>query len=322
MNHLITLTAMRVRLALRNKMFFFFSIVMPFGFFFLWLGVFAKGIPAACAFYLGPVLALNVMGSFWGLSATLVMFREQGILRRFHVAPVTAADMLGSSVIANFALTLPTVFAELVLARLVFHVHTLSNIPGILLLVAVGTVSFGSLGLVVASITNTMQETQVLNQLLWLPLIFLSGATLPLAYLNTTVQRVGLFLPATYLVNALQQTIVYSATPTSRYVEIVSLTCWALLTFFLSVQLFRWEPEAKIPRRAKLYVAATAIPFLLLGIVENRSDRVLREAADAFLSMTGAPRSSSPPNSSPDAKSRPSSSTTSSGAGEGSNDHK
>jgi len=322
LNHLITLTAMRVRLALRNKMFFFFSIVMPFGFFFLWLGVFAKGIPAACAFYLGPVLALNVMGSFWGLSATLVMFREQGILRRFHVAPVTAADMLGSSVIANFALTLPTVFAELVLARLVFHVHTLSNIPGILLLVAVGTVSFGSLGLVVASITNTMQETQVLNQLLWLPLIFLSGATLPLAYLNTTVQRVGLFLPATYLVNALQQTIVYSATPTSRYVEIVSLTCWALLTFFLSVQLFRWEPEAKIPRRAKLYVAATAIPFLLLGIVENRSDRVLREAADAFLSMTGAPRSSSPPNSSPDAKSRPSSSTTSSGAGEGSNDHK
>ncbi len=291
MNHLMTLTAMRVRLALRNKMFFFFSIVMPFGFFFLWLGVFAKGIPVACAFYLGPVLALNVMGSFWGLSATLVMFREQGILRRFHVAPVTAADMLGSSVIANFALTLPTVFAELILARLVFHVHTLSSLPGILLLVAVGTVSFGSLGLVVASITNTMQETQVLNQLLWLPLIFLSGATLPLAYLNTSVQRVGLFLPATYLVNALQQTIVYSATPASRYVEIVSLTCWALLTFFLSAQLFRWEPEAKIPRRAKLYVAATAIPFLLLGIVENRSDRVLREARNAFVSLTETPRS-------------------------------
>ena len=318
MTNLFTLTGMRIRLALRNKMFFFFSIVMPFGFFFLWLGVFAKGIPIACAFYLGPVLALNVMGSFWGLSATLVMFREQGILRRFHVAPVTATDMLGSSVIANFALTLPTVFAELILARLVFHVHTLSNLPGILLLVAVGTVSFGSLGLVVASITNTMQETQVLNQLLWLPLIFLSGATLPLAYLNTTVQRVGLFLPATYLVNALQQTIVYSATPTSRYVEIVSLTCWALLTFFLSAQLFRWEPEAKIPRRAKLYVAATAIPFLLLGIVENRSDRVLREAKNAFVSLTETPRSSSSPN----AKPGPASPATSSSAAERSDEHK
>jgi hypothetical protein len=309
---------MRVRLALRNKMFFFFSIVMPFGFFFLWLGVFAKGIPAACAFYLGPVVAFNVMGSFWGLSATLVMFREQGILRRFHVAPVTAADMLASSVIANFALTLPTVLAELLFASLIFHVHTLSSLPGILILVAVGTVSFGSLGLVIASVTNTMQETQILNQLLWLPLIFLSGATIPLAYLNTTVQRVGLFLPATYLVNALQQTVVYSATPASRYVEIASLTCWALLTFFLSAQLFRWEPEAKIPRRAKLYVAATAIPFLLLGIVENHSDRVLREARDAFISLTGTPRSSSSPN----AKPGPSSRAASSNEGERGDDHK
>ncbi len=281
---------MRIRLALRNKMFFFFSIVMPFGLFFLYLGVLAKGIPSFAAFYLGPILAFNVMGSFWGLSATLVMFREQGILRRFYVAPVTASDMLASSIVANFALTLPTVITELLLARFVFHVSTFSNLPGIFILVAVGTISFSSLGLVIASVTNTMQETQILNQLLWLPLIFLSGATIPLAYLNLKVQRVGLFLPATYLVNALQQTIVHSASPLSRYVEIISLACWALLTFFLSVQLFRWEPETKIPRRAKLLVAATAIPFLLLGLWENRTDRILLEARTAFEQILNSPR--------------------------------
>lgn len=290
MTNFITLTRTRMQLALRNKMFFFFSFVMPFGFFFLWLGVFAKGNPRACAFYLGPLVAFNLMGSFWGLSATLVMFREQGILRRFHIAPVTAADMLASSVVANFALVLPTVLVELILARVIFHVQTAGNLLGIFILVAVGTISFGCLGLVVASVTNTMQETQVLNQLLWLPLIFLSGATIPLSFLNTTVQRVGLFLPATYLVNALQQTIAYSASPISRYVEIGSLACWAALTFFLSVQLFRWEPEARIPRRAKLLVAATAIPFLILGIVENRSDRVLREAREAFVLLNSPSR--------------------------------
>ena len=78
MTNLLTLTRMRVRLALRNKMFFFFSVVMPLGFFFLYAAVFAKGIPREVAYLLGPVLALNVMGSFWGLSATLVMFREEG----------------------------------------------------------------------------------------------------------------------------------------------------------------------------------------------------------------------------------------------------
>lgn len=294
MSNFASLTRMRIRLALRNKMFFFFSIVMPFIFFFGFLGFLGKSVPAGAAYFLGPVLALNVMGSFWGLSATIVMFREQGILRRFHVSPVTAADMLASSVVANFALTLPTVISELLLARIVFHVNTLNNLLGIFILVAVGTISFASLGLAIASITNTMQETQVLNQLIWLPLIFLSGATFPLAYLPKVVQRVGLFLPATYLVNAFQQTIVNSATPLSRYTEIASLVCWTVLTFFLSMQLFRWEPETKIPRRAKLLVASTVIPFLLLGIWENRTDRILRESQMTFAGFQNVPNSLRP----------------------------
>jgi len=286
LKNFVALTRMRIRLALRNKMFFFFILVMPFAFFFLWLGVIAKGAPKVAAFYLGPVLAFNVMGSFWGLSATLVAFREQGILRRFHVAPVTASDLLASSIVANFVLTIPTVVVELFLARAFFHVPSLGDPVSLFLLICVGIVSFGSLGLVVASVTNTMQETQVLNQLLWLPLIFLSGATFPLGFLPRAVQRFGLFLPATYLVNGLQQTIVNSATAWSRYAEILSLAVWASLTFFLSAQLFRWEPEARIPRRAKLLVAATAIPFLILGIVENRTDRILLEAKSAFISMS------------------------------------
>jgi hypothetical protein len=209
------------------------------------------------------------------------------------VAPVTASDLLASSIVANYVITIPMVVVELFLARVIFHVPSLGNPISLFLLISVGIVSFGSLGLVVASVTNTMQETQILNQLLWMPLIFLSGATFPLAFLPRAVQRFGLFLPATYLVNGLQQTIVNSATPWSRYVEILSLAVWACLTFFLSAQLFRWEPEARTPRRAKLLVAATAIPFLLLGIVENRSNRILLEAKSAFLSMTSqmsAPR--------------------------------
>ena len=295
MNNFVALTRMRVQLAFRNKMFFFFVLVFPFAIFFLYAGVFAKGVPQTVAFYLGPVLAFNVMGSFWGLSATLVMFREQGILRRFHVAPVTASDMLASSIVANYVLTLPIVLLEIFFARFIFHVPSLGNPVSMFLLISAGIIAFGSLGLVVASVTNTMQETQVLNQLLWLPLIFLSGATFPLAYLPHFAQRFGLFLPATYLVNGLQQTIVNSATPWSRYAEILSLACWAALTFFLSAQLFRWEPEAKTPRRAKLLIAATAIPFLILGVVENRSDRILVEARSAFLSFTSSDSAPKPP---------------------------
>ena len=268
---------MRVRLALRNKMFFFFSFGMPLVFFFLYAAVFAKSDPMQVAYLLGPVLGLNVMGSFWGLSAALVMFREQGILRRFHVSPVTELDMLLSSICANYALALPTVLVELLLARFMFHVPTLGNISSLWLLISIGIISFGSLGLVIASVTNTMQETQVLNQLLWLPLIFLSGATIPFMFLSNAVQHIALFLPATYLVHGLKRAIVDHVGPTALLVVLLSLTVWFILTLFLSTQLFRWEPEAKIGRKAKLYVAATAIPFVLLGLWEAKYGRVIAE---------------------------------------------
>ena len=291
MTNLISLTRMRVRLALRNKMFFFFSIVMPLGFFFLYSAIFAKGIPTEVQFLLGPVLALNVMGSFWGLSATLVTFREQGILRRFHVTPATATDMLVSSILANYALTLPTVFVEILLAKFLFHVPSLGDLASLILLVSIGTISFGSLGLVIASVTNTMQETQVLNQLLWLPLIFLSGATIPFTYLSKTVQHIALFLPATYLVHGLKLAIFNNQGPNQLVLSLGSLTIWFVLTLFLSSQLFRWEPEAKISRKAKLYVAATAIPFLLLGVWEIRYGRVIAEEKVAVQRLDNAEKS-------------------------------
>jgi ABC-2 type transport system permease protein len=291
-----TLTRMRIQLTLRNKMFLFFSVIMPFGFFFLYAAVFAKGNPRLVQYFLGPVIALTVMGSFWGLSAALVMFREQGILRRFHVTPVSPSDMLASSVVANFVLTMPTVLLELLFARIIFHVANFGDLFSAFLLIAVGTMSFASMGLVVASVTNTMQETQVINQLIWLPLIFLSGATLPLATLPQVIKRVGLFLPATYLVTGLQSAIYWAFAPWSLDVLLAlgSLAVWAALTFFLSAQLFRWEPESKIPRRAKLLAAATAIPFLLLGIWENKTNRTMAQAQAMYDSLS-APSKSAPP---------------------------
>ncbi|HET8924979.1 MAG TPA: ABC transporter permease [Candidatus Acidoferrum sp.] len=285
MSNFASLTRTRIQLALRNKMFFFFSVVFPLGMFFLYAGIFARSNPRAVSYFLGPVIAFNVMGSFWGLSAALVMFREQGILRRFHVTPVTASDMLASSLLANFVLTLPTVSIELFLARFIFHVPSLGNLVSLGVLVTVGVVSFGSLGLVVASVTNTMQETQVLNQIIWLPLIFLSGATFPLSYLPASVQHFGLFLPATYLVTALQSALYQSFPVWKLLIQILALATWAVLTFFVAAQLFRWEPEAKIPRNAKLWALATALPFFVLGAWENTNGDILKQAQAAYHSL-------------------------------------
>jgi ABC-2 type transport system permease protein len=271
---------------MRNKAFLFFSLIMPLAFFFLFAGVFGKGEPRAVAYLMGPVIALTVMGSFWGLSASLVMYREQGILRRYRLAPLTASDMLASSIAANFILTMPTVAIELVFARVLFHVTQLGNLITLVVVVAVATVAFASLGLVVASVTNTMQETQVICQIIWFGLLFFSGATFPLPMLPRIVQRFSVFLPATYLVTGLQKAIVQSKPFWQLSVELVALAAWAVLAFFVAAQLFRWETEEKLPRNAKLWAVATILPFLLLGTWESKYGTMLAQSKSIYQSLS------------------------------------
>ena len=289
-----TLTKFRMVLALRNKAFLFFSLVMPLGFLFLYAGIFARGEPRTVGYYLGSVLALTVMGGFWGLSIQLVMFREQGILRRFRLATVGAGAVLVSSLLSNYLLTLPTVLLELLLAKWIYKVPTLGNLWGVFVLVSLGTLAFAAIGLIVASVTSTMQETQVINNAIWFPLLFLSGATIPFALLPAWVQGVGVFLPATYLVTGLQQVMLQRVSVFKVGPEILALAVGTVVSFFISRNLFRWEPEEKVSRRAKAWAAATVLPFLLLGLWENANGRMRKDARFNF--MDNVPRPSLPSN--------------------------
>jgi ABC-2 type transport system permease protein len=258
-----------MRLAMRNRAFLFFSLIMPLAFLFIYAGIFGRGRIQAMPYLLAEVLALTVMGSFWGLSVQLVTFREQGILRRFRVAPITASAMLASSLLSNYFLTLPTIAIEFFLSRSVFHMAGLGNLLSVFILVTLGTVSFASLGLIVASVTNTMQETQVINQIIWFIFLFISGATIPFPLLPGAVQAFAVFLPATYLVSGLQRALIDHTGIGSLGMYAASLIGCALIAFLVAAQLFRWDPEAKAPRRAKLWAAAAIIPFLLLGAWET-----------------------------------------------------
>jgi ABC-2 type transport system permease protein len=267
--HIWTLTLIRIRLALRSRTFIFFSLMMPLTFLFFFAAVFSKRNSEVIAYILGAVLALTVMGSFWGLSMQLVAFREQGILRRFRLAPVSAGAMLGSSILANYFLVLPTVLIEFLVTRLVFGMQTWGNLWAVFALVSIGAATFSSFGLIVASVTNSMQETQVINNLVWSAFLFLSGATIPLMIFPGWIQHVALFLPGTYLATGLEGAMLRTVGIREVAGDVLALAIGLVAAFEISRQLFRWEPEAKVSGRAKLWVVVVMVPFLLFGLWEN-----------------------------------------------------
>jgi ABC-2 type transport system permease protein len=290
-----TLTKIRVRLAMRNRTFLFFSLIMPLGFLFFFVTIFSKGAPAWTAYILGAILTMTVMGSFWGLSVQLVTFRETGILRRFRLAPLGAGPMLASSIVANYILVLPSVAIEILVTKFMLHMHGWGNLWAIFLLVTIGSATFSSFGLIVASVTNTMQETQVINQVIWTAFLFLSGATVPLARFPTWIQGASLFMPATYLATGLENAATNLATNHEIMTDLIALSIGLLVAFEISRRLFRWEPEAKLPGSAKLWVLAAMIPFIAFGTYENvKGDRLalVRQNFQIMNQLDAAPRSS------------------------------
>jgi ABC-2 type transport system permease protein len=284
MRHACTLTLFRLRLATRNIAFMIFGVVLPLAFLFFFVAVFAKRGGPRVAYVLASVLAMSVMGSMWGLSQQLVMFRESGILRRFRLAPLGPGTMLTSSILSNLILMIPGVALEIGLARWVLHMDSWGNLLSVLVLSGLGAVTFATLGLVVASVANTMMETQVINQLLWMSCLLLSGIAVPLPNLPGWLQTTALYLPATYLVTGLERALIQFAPLSQLGAEIASLAGSALLAFFVCQQIFRWEPEEKMPRQAKLWVAGALIPFLLLGAWETSQGGRLSEARSIFQS--------------------------------------
>jgi ABC-2 type transport system permease protein len=273
MSATMALTGVRMRLALRNRAFIFFSVVTPIGFLFFFRVLFQRAGPAAMPYVLAVVLALTVMGSFWGLSIQLISFREQGVLRRFRLTPIGAGPLLSSSILSNYMLTIPTVVAEFAGANWLFGQAHWGNLASTIVLITVGSAAFSALGLIVASVTNSLQETQVINNVLWSLFFFLSGATIPLPVFPLWLQKFAFYLPATYLVSGLERAMVTGTGLAGVTADIVSLVASLVVAFEVSRRLFRWEPEERVPARAKAWVLLAVIPFLLLGAWESRSSQ-------------------------------------------------
>jgi len=182
----------------------------------VWLFLFAliyRNLPGGMDARMPGLLTITAFaGSFFGVAYTLVTEREQGILRRLRVTPATATTI----VMANAARSSVTVAASLVVQGLIARFALGVGFGAPLLVVAVvlafGVWAFVPLGLIMGSSSKDMRSAPAVGNLIFFPMIFLSGAALPTQMLPGWLQSFGLMLPTTYLVEALTGVMVRGET--------------------------------------------------------------------------------------------------------------
>ena len=266
----LPLTVIRLKLLVRNRSAIFFAVIFPVVFLLVYGFLFARGNPQMVRFLMGPVVVLTILGSgFWGVGLQLVFFREKNILRRFRPAPVGAAPLLVSGLLGNWVVQIFVVALEFAIARRLFHIPWPERVGELFIIGSLGLFAFAGIGMVIASVANTMQETQVICNLLWFAFMFLSGATVPFAQLPDSIQHVALFLPSFYLVFGMQTALFGDASLAGMLPELAAMVITGATSYLLAHKLFRWDQQMTLSWGQKAWALPALAPFLLLGLWAN-----------------------------------------------------
>lgn len=257
-----------LKLALRMRTVIFFNYLFPLIFFFVFGTFYRAGqSPEARTVVITMTLTLGILGNgLFGAGIRTLQERELNILRRYKVTPITPGPLLVASMVTGWMIFLPFMIMLLALSHFVYGMPCPHQTLSLLVFISLGLIAFRSIGLVIASVANTMQEGTILVQLIYFPMLFLSGATIPASTFGRGMRIISGFVPATYLVEGIRGIMLQNATLLSVAGSVVALCLTTLMGWFVGMKLFRWEKEEKIRASAKVWVLGVLMPFFLLGL--------------------------------------------------------
>lgn len=265
-----------MRLALRNRAVIFFNYFFPLVFFFIFALLFQAKQGAAINRVVTLVLAFGILGNgLFGAGMRAVMDRENDVLRRYKVTPITPVPLLVASMVVGMLLFLPTVVFTLLLANRFYGMEIPGNLISFFAFIAIGALAFRSIGMIIAAVVNSSQESNLLIQPLYMAMLFLSGMTIPITFFPDWLQRITQFVPASYLVTGMAGIIQRSETLLQNWAPTLALLATAAIATFIATKLFRWEKEEKLRPMAKLWVLVSLLPFLILGTYQAWSSENL-----------------------------------------------
>ena len=190
-------------------------------------------MPGYTALILGSVGLLTV-------AINTSSYREAGILRRFRATPLRPSIYITADVTSNLIMTLAGMAGMLVIAWLIYRVRFEGQPVSVLLAVLFGGLSMFAIGYVIASLAPSARMAQVIGMVILYPMMFLSGAGMPLEILPESIRRISDFLPLTYVVKLLRG-LWFGESWGQHLLEVAVLGSILVVCTAAAARLFRWE---------------------------------------------------------------------------------
>ena len=225
-----------------------FTFIFPLLLFLLLGSVYTKhihGAPASQAL-LAALLAYGcAMVAFAGLSITLVIRREQGLLKRLRATPLPPATYVVSLLASTLVVFALETVALFLLGRAVFGTPFPGQIGSIAALVVIGGICFAAMGVGLSGLIRSAEGSSAIVNLIVLPMAFLTGAFGPTDSYPRFLRAIGDVLPLKYLVDLANAVYLHDQAIWSQPRAIGILTAWGAAGIVVASLTFKWEPRGR-----------------------------------------------------------------------------
>jgi ABC-type multidrug transport system permease subunit len=193
-------------------------------------------------FLLPGILGMNLMSAgLWGVGFSLVDMRIKKLLKRYLATPMRRTDFLAAQMamrLAFVALEIPFVLG---MGYWLLGVPIRGSWGAIVAAGAVGSLTFGGLGLLLASRATRVETIMGLVNLVSMPMIICSGVFFSSERFPDLLLPVIRALPLTALIDALRAIVLEGASLASQLARLGVVAAWGVGAFVAGLRLFRWS---------------------------------------------------------------------------------
>jgi len=193
------------------------------------------------AFLVPGLVGLNLltMGLFT-VGMVTVSYREKGKFRRLAVTPLPKWVFLCGQILQRLTVVAIQTILLLIAARIGFGIANQGSYLAFTWLVVLGTATFVAMGFALSSLAKTIETYAPISNLVFFPMMLLSGVYFSLDGAPQWMQKAVLIMPLSPFLRALRAVFNDGATLAGHAAGLAIVAGWAVLSFAIAVRRFRW----------------------------------------------------------------------------------
>jgi ABC-2 type transport system permease protein len=193
-------------------------------------------------FLVPGLLGMTLMGDgIWGVGFPIVDARRRKLLKRLVASPMSRAEYLASFLLYRLGLLVIEVLLLVGFGVWVFGVPIRGPLWQLGLVTLLSALTFGALGLLIASRVRTFEGASGLMNFTMLPMWIFSGVFFASSRFPDVLQPMIRALPLTAVVNLLRGTLLEGMTLSALALDLGVAAAWLVLSFTIAIRIFRWS---------------------------------------------------------------------------------